>query len=115
MKLPNVQVAVVPERKIAGYLLSAVHLRGRHKARYFEKYGFTAAEWVVLATALRVHAEEHEVASTNDNRFGTWDTIKGTLRTPSGQRPYVRSIGFIDAGSVVPRFVSAYPLKPPVL
>jgi hypothetical protein len=35
------------------YLLSALHPGGRAKARFFRQFGFTAADWNVLADALR--------------------------------------------------------------
>jgi hypothetical protein len=111
MKLPNRHEAIVPKEKVADYLLSMAHPRGRDKARFFERFGFAASAWEALAVALRAHAAEHEVADQDDSPFGTWYTIEGELETPSGRRPLVRSVWFIDAGAAGPRFVTAYPLE----
>jgi hypothetical protein len=40
MKLPNVERAVEPGRKITHYLLSATPRDGRHKAEFFRSFGF---------------------------------------------------------------------------
>jgi hypothetical protein len=52
MKLPNLDKAVVSEAKVAGYLLSATHRDGRHKAAFFVRFGFRSEAWQELAGAL---------------------------------------------------------------
>jgi hypothetical protein len=56
MKLPNLEKALVPERKITAYLLSLTHRDGRSKAAFFTRFGFSANAWTLLADALRRHA-----------------------------------------------------------
>lgn len=111
MKLPNVESAVVPEAKITGYLLSTTHRDGRHKAAFFLQFGFSADDWRTLAAAILRHAEEHEVAKAEDTPFGTRYVVEGTIETPSGRRPSVRSVWFIVTDQDQPRFVTAYPLE----
>lgn len=41
MKLPNLGNASVPEAKITRYLLSMTHPYGRHKANFFQRFGFS--------------------------------------------------------------------------
>ncbi len=111
MKLPNHEQAMVPQRKITGYLLSPTHRDGRSKAAFFTRFGFSAASWEVLAEALRRHAADHNVMETEDTPFGTSYTIEGALVTPNGRAPRVRVVWFIETGETTPRFVTAYPLK----
>jgi hypothetical protein len=51
-KLPNVNEAIIPQKKITNYLLSLTHSSGRDKAVFFRRFGFTPDSWEVLAQAL---------------------------------------------------------------
>ena len=64
MKLPHVEQAIIPERKLTEYLLSPTHRTGRDKAAFFTRFGFNREQWETLADALRRHAVEHEVNAT---------------------------------------------------
>lgn len=111
MKLPGAGAAEVPEEKISGYLLSAAHRDGRHKAAFFQAFGFTADAPDILADALRRHAAEHEVAAMEESPFGTRYVVEGIMDTPDGRAPAVRAVWFIEAGEEAPRLVTAYPLE----
>jgi hypothetical protein len=80
-------------------------------AEFFKRFGFSAASWEELATSLRRHADDHEVAKIEDSPFGTRYVVEGILYTPDGRTPNVRSVWFIETGENVPRFVTAYPLE----
>lgn len=109
MRLPNRQRAVVPEAKVRGYLLSTSHPYGRHKAAFFERFGFNSESWEVMASALRAHAEQCDVAQVDDTEFGTRYVVEGQLRTPDNRGPIVRVVWFIEKGDNRPRLVTAYP------
>ena len=111
MKLPNAKTAVVSEEKITGYLLSKTHRDGRHKATFFLGYGFTPDAWRTLAASLLKHAADHEVARIEHTHFGDRYVVEGTIATPSGRTPRIRSVWFLETGQAVPRFVTSYPLK----
>ena len=111
MKLPNVDGAVVSEAKITGYLLSPTHRDGRHKAAFFLGFGFTADAWQTPAAALLRHAAGHEVAKGEGTPFGTRYVVEGTIDTPYGKTPSIRSVSFLETSQDVPRFVTAYPLR----
>jgi hypothetical protein len=111
MKLPYVENAVVPEPKITLYLLNAEHPRGKDKAAFFTRFGFSVAQWEVLRDALLAHIIEHDVTSTIDGPEGTLYAIEGALNTPDERLPQVRSVWVLDMDSIMPRFVTAYPLK----
>ena len=110
-QLPDAERAVVPERKIVDYLLSPSHPDGRGKARFFRGFGFSAAQWQVLAAALRRHAVENSVTMQSTTAFGTRYVVEGILHTPDGRTPTVCVVWFVDNGDGVPRLVTAFPGK----
>ena len=110
MKLPNVEQATVPERKVTHYLLNPAHPTGGSKAVFFLRFGFSAAEWQRLAWALRQHAMENEVVEEEETKHGRRLAVDGPLTAPDGTALNVRAAWFIDRGSVAPRFVTAHPL-----
>jgi len=111
-KLPNHEQCIVPEAKITRYLLDLSSENGRSKARFFLAFGFTIEAWQIMADALKQHAAEYEVtAALMREIFGINYVIEGTLITPDGRNPKVRSIWTIESGDDIPRFVSAYPLQ----
>jgi hypothetical protein len=111
MKLPNFERAVVSQEKVIDYLLSDTHHDGRHKAVFLKRFGFRVEEWEGLALALREHAAEHDITGVEVSRYGQRYVIEGSLRSPDGRNPLIRSIWFMEAGEDTPRFVTAYPLR----
>jgi hypothetical protein len=111
MQLENAGQAYVEREKITGYLLSADHRYGAHKARFFSEFGFRSETWSVLAEALRDHGQRHAVANIKKTDFGTRYEVDGPLETPTGQRPQIRTVWQIDLGENAPRLITAYPLE----
>lgn len=111
MKLPNVKSAMVPKSKVADYLLSPVHHRGKDKAVFFATFGFARERWKELREALRAHAWEHEVSKQEESVFGVRYSIDGIMLSPGGDRLNIRTAWFIDKGGSVPRFITAHPLE----
>jgi hypothetical protein len=111
MKLPKYQQAVVAEAKIVKYILNESHPRGKDKAAFFYRFGFSVAQWQIMAQALLNHAATHEVISTLATPEGIHYVIDGPLASPDERNPFIRSIWAVDAGSTIPRFITAYPLK----
>jgi hypothetical protein len=109
--LPNAENAVVGRGKVVNYLLSATHPEGRSKARFFSSHGFTPSEWERLATALVAHAAAHGVMESEVTSFGIRYIVEGRLQTPSGRRPIVRVVWFVQKGRDVPELVTAYPMR----
>jgi hypothetical protein len=110
MRLPNAQLATVPERKVTQYLLNPAHPAGGSKASFFLRFGFTVAEWPRLAEALLRHARENEVVMVEETRHGRRYVVDGALVAPDGTSLNVRSAWYIDPGVDAPRFVTAHPL-----
>ena len=110
MKLPNCELATVPEEKITRYLLNPAHPAGGSKAVFFLRFGFKVEEWRFLAKALLRHARENEVVESEETRHGIRYAVDGPLVAPGGVVLNVRTAWYINPGSVVPRFVTAHPL-----
>jgi hypothetical protein len=102
-------MAVVPESKILDYLLSPTHPIGRDKALFFSSLGFSSERWEELASALKAHAANHEVASQEDSMWGTNYSIIGELQCPDGRQPRIRSVWFVEHGGTIPKLITAYP------
>ena len=76
---------------------------------FFIRFGFNAVQWEQFANALRLHGATHEVTSVDQGIYGTEFTVDGTLETPDGRNPRVRTVWIIENGSDQPRLVTAYP------
>jgi hypothetical protein len=97
--------------KVVDYLLSTTHRDGRHKAVFFNGFGFAADNWQALADALIRHAGDHEVTKEEDSPFGVRYVVDGIMTMADGRDAIVRTVWFIDTGTDAPRFVTAYPLR----
>ena len=84
MKLPDLESATVPRRKLTDYLLSTRHPVGESKADYFARFGFFRDNWEELAEALLRLAAEHDVIESSVNAFGTRYVIEGAVVAPDG-------------------------------
>jgi len=103
-------VAVVPESKIQDYLLSPTHPIGHDKARFFSSFGFSSERWKELASALKAHAANQEVASQEVSEWGTNYSIIGELECPDGRQPRIRSVWFMEHGGTIPKLSTACPV-----
>ena len=95
MKLPDAELATVPERKVTHYLLNPGHPAGGSKAWFFLRFGFTVAEWQILAEALLRHARENEVVETEQTPHGRRYVVEGRLIAPGGAGLNVRAHGIL--------------------
>ena len=111
MKLPNLERAEIPEAKVARYLLSTTHRAGKAKAAFFIEFGFDSGRWEELATVLKQHAADNEIALEEKTTFGTRYVIDGLLKAPDGTWLNVRTAWFINNEGESPRFITAHPLR----
>jgi hypothetical protein len=109
VKLPNAHLAVVERAKIVEYLLNAAHPDNGGKAPFFMALGFRPDDWEVFAAALRRLALNSSVSQNTETVHGGKYIIDGTIETPVGKTPVVRTIWIIDIGLDAPRLVTAYP------
>ena len=112
MRLPRGDVAHIEERKIGEYLLSATHLVGRHKLRYFESVGFSRHRPEELTAAVRALAVDGTVTHLLQSRYGTRYIVDGVVVSPAGAIVSLRTVRIAPALGAVPRFVTAYPRHP---
>ncbi len=108
MKLPNLDRAFVPPAKIKDYLLSEVNSGG--KAEFFTLFGFSVAEWELLAEAIYEHANTHEVKRIASDEHGTKYVIEGELNALNGRRPSIRAVWLLEKGEEFACSITAYPI-----
>ena len=111
VKIPDVNNAVVPKAKLTNYLLSLTHETGRSKARFFLRRGFSVDAWEYLASTLKHHAAQHDVARIEEAQFGMRYVVEGRMEMPDGRTAYIRSVWFVDLEGGPTRFVTAYPIE----
>jgi hypothetical protein len=111
MSLPNFEHAIVAYEKIAGYLLNPERPEGGDKCAFFIRFGFSVAQWEVLASALIDHATRNEVVKTEVTKYGTRYVVEGPVKSPDKRNPDVRSVWFIRNDEKFPRLVTAYRLR----
>jgi len=111
MKVPNAENAVIAPEKLRDYLLSETHPDGKHKARFFQAFGFSLDDWQSLGRAVRQHISDHEVARIEPSPFGIRYVVDGIMTAPDGRSPLIRTVWFNRNGEDIPQFVTAYPLR----
>ena len=111
MILPSAQNARIEREKITDYLLSTTNARGRSKAVFFLSFGFTIEHWQGFAEALRHQGMTSEVVKVAETVYGQRSHVDGTLETPDGRNPQVRTVWQMDIGSDYPRLITAYPVR----
>lgn len=111
MKLPNADRAIVAESKVVRYLLSADHPDGRSKATFFSGFGFRAQQWGAFARALLDQGSTGDVTTVAKSEYGTKYSVDGSIRTPDGRNPRVRTVWITDSEHAAPRLITAHPLR----
>jgi hypothetical protein len=101
--------ASVTEGKVREYLLSPAHPAGRHKARFFRRFGFSEEAWQDLAEAILRHGQENAPQTVEETRFGRKYVVEAPLAAPDGRRPVVRTVWFVPTGRSEAHLVTAYP------
>jgi hypothetical protein len=109
MKLPNSHLATIEREKITEYLLNVGHPDNGGKALFFAGLGFRRDGWLALAKAFLKLVQETEDVISMESSHGIKYIVDGTLMTPSGKSPMVRTVWIVDKESENPRLVTAYP------
>ena len=109
MKLPNLERALIDERKLRDYILSPAHPVGRFKATFFYSLGYRRERWEELERDLREQHLSLDVAEVEETLYGRKYKIEGPLVGPNGKKARVMSIWIVRKGEDFPRFVTAYP------
>lgn len=109
MLLPNRDRAAIDERKVADYSLSPSHPDNGGKAAFFHRWGFSRAAVDVLERAIRDMISRTAVTWQFRSAWGEKYVIDGSLDSPRGMTPPVRTVWIIDAANSAPRLATAYP------
>ena len=111
-KLPNADKAIIEPRKLRDYLLSPTHPKGRYKADFFQRVGYSGANWKRLERDLRALILSRDVTPTRKSRYGQKFNVRGPLTGPNGKAMQVVTAWIILDGESVPRFITAHPGEP---
>jgi hypothetical protein len=106
--LPNHASAILDLRKLADYCLSAVHPRGRHKARVFrEALGISQTDAVWLREALLNGLVDGTATEIVADRFGQRWSVDIPV-TRHGKQVVVRTLWIVRKDEQAPRFVTCW-------
>jgi hypothetical protein len=106
--LPNADHAILDVRKLEDYCLSAVHPRGRHKARVFrEALGVTRDNSYWLRDELLAAVRTAEAFQVARDDFGVRWRVDVPVSRQSRQS-VVRTIWMVRTGETVPRFLTSW-------
>jgi hypothetical protein len=109
MRVPHAEKAVVPLRKVTGYMLSERHPVGRSKAAFFGGLGFHPSNASLLEKCLLTIVKEGEAVEIVESPHGTKYVVDGEIDVPLGGRVAVRTVWIVEPNQPRPRFVTAYP------
>lgn len=107
MKMPGGDAAIVDQHKLTGYCLNPEHPRGKHKARVFVTFGFTADNADELRTALLQAAATVDAQLAEADQFGQRYVVEFEIRG-LGRIGLVRSMWIVRHGETVPRLTSCF-------
>jgi hypothetical protein len=106
VKLPS--TAEIPREKITGYLL--VRQQRNDKSGFLEKGGYCLESADTLIADLARIRDEIDASEVDNNQFGRYFEIVGTLRGPSGAPLRVRTIWMTEHLSGDTRFITLIPI-----
>lgn len=111
MELPNAHRALIEQKKITEYLFSTTHARGKSKAGFFVRFGFSANNLQIFADALKHQGSNNEVTMITESAWGPRYHVDGIIETPDGRNPRIKTVWQIDLGTDYPRLITAHPLS----
>ena len=110
-KLPNPDTAWVEEQKVRRYLLDLDNPKGRAKAEYFMRRGFTLGAWEIMRDALVQQGVSNPVVKTTDTQYGKRYVVECSCPTPDGSNPCIRSVWEVVPTDKRPRLITAHAFK----
>lgn len=110
MKLPNLEQATVPEKKLTDYLLSETHAVGKFKAKFFRSLGFNETNVNLLRKEIINLAKSGDIGDVIPSNYGTKYILEGVIMTPIGKSVKIRTVWIIENNNTQPIFITAYPV-----
>ena len=111
-QVPNIGNASLDDQKITKYLLDDTHPQNQGKAKFFNLFGFTQANWQDLRKALLDHPHNNAVVFQITFQYGEIYEVSCSLVSPDGRNPCIRSFWAIEPPNLKPKFVTAYAAPP---
>jgi hypothetical protein len=108
MRLPSPETAVIDERKLRDYLLSASHPVGRFKAAFFESLGYGADQWELLERDLR-SVLRNDAVPTEKTEYGQKYEVRGSITGPSRRSADIVTVWIVLEGEERPKLITAFP------
>ena len=109
MKIPNCEKSIVEDEKITAYLLNDSHFIGKHKSKYFKRFGFDAADIGTFKESLIQHSIDRDIGNSKKSKFGKKYELKCEIKTPDKRNPCVVTIWIVEKDNACPRLITAYP------
>jgi hypothetical protein len=108
MKLPNPDLAVIDDRKLAGYSLNVCHDEGKHKARVFKAaLNMDVSHIEELKQALRSAIENYDAVPAARNAYGQKYIIDFPL-TREEKTAIIHSVWIVKNNEDFPRLITCY-------
>lgn len=108
MKMPNPELATVPDAKLHAYLLSFSHPVGRFKAAFFVGIGYSPERAEELRSSL-LRIAQGDIATSESTQYGTKYKIRGRIISPTGRSADIVTIWLLPAAESSAQLVTAYP------
>jgi hypothetical protein len=106
--IPNADNATVDPAKITYYLLNIFHEKGKSKASFFLRFGFTVGNVSVFVDALTEHARTRPIIDTLPSRYGTKYITECEIQTPDGRNPCITVVWMMGDQNIL-RLITAVP------
>lgn len=111
MKLPNADLAVIPDQKVTNYLLDEYHPQNKGKAKFYKMVGYTTNNPQILIKTLKTLAQNGDVTGIEPTPRGTKYVVEGSINAPNERTYQLTSVWMIQDTQNEPRLVTAYPKK----
>lgn len=109
-KLPNYQNVVIRRNKLKNYLLNPNKSKG--KADFFRSIGYNMKNWKLLESDIRKGLKNNSAIARIQNKYGNAVSVYSVDMPLGVNKKAIVVTGWqIDAGTKVPRFITAYPGK----
>ncbi len=110
MKLPNPDLAVIDDRKLAGYSLNLDHNEGKHKARVFKAaLNMDVSHLDELKQALCSAIDTYDAVPAARNAYGQKYVINFPL-THEDKTAIIHSVWIVKDSENFPRLITCYVL-----
>jgi hypothetical protein len=108
MRLPNPDLAIIDDRKLAGYSLNLEHQEGQHKARVFKAaLNMDVSHLEKLKLALLSAVVNNEAVPTTKNAYGQKYVIDFPLNHED-KTATIHSVWIVRDNENFPRLITCY-------